>query len=372
MIRIRGLKKEFPTKEGVVGALRELDLDVQDKEFFVLLGPSGSGKSTLLRCVAGIETPTGGELYINDQLMYSKDKRVSVLPEDRGLGMVFQSYAVWPHLTVFQNVALPLTHGRRKIPRSQVKDRVMHALSLVQMEKLADRPVPYLSGGQQQRVALARGLAVEPLVLLMDEPLCNLDARLREEVRAQIRDVTKKIGVTVLYVTHDQTEAMALADRVAVMDQGSILQLDSPNEIYRRPVAPIVAEFFGQVNWLSGAAVGGGRIDTPIGTLLTDNHAVSGPVRVGVRPSDLFVAMTRDENANEFPGLVTEQISLGDHMVLKVRLASETDVQIKVPSGMHAQWLGRQVFCRYSPSELLVFSDRNQPVNTLNKVRAAS
>jgi iron(III) transport system ATP-binding protein len=339
-----------------------LDLDVQSKEFFVLLGPSGSGKSTLLRCVAGIETPDDGEIFIGDRLIYSKQKRVSVPSEDRGLGMVFQSYAVWPHLTVYQNVALPLLHGRKSVPRNQVKDRVMRALALVQMDSLAERPVPYLSGGQQQRVALARALAVEPVVLLMDEPLCNLDARLREEVRGQIREVTKAIGVTVFYVTHDQTEAMALADRIAVMDQGAILQVDTPNELYRQPVAPIVAEFFGQINWLSGAATGDGRIDTPIGTLLAENKTAKGRVRVGVRPSDLFVATNSAGTSNELPGQVTEQISLGDHMVLKVRLAGDTDVQIKVPSGMCARWLGQKVYCRCAPADLLVFDDRSPTV----------
>ena len=228
MIKISQLRKEFPAKEGVFTALHALDMEVARGEFFVLLGPSGSGKSTLLRCVAGIDIPEGGEMTLNDRLIFSSASNVLVRPEDRGLGMVFQSYAVWPHMTVYQNVALPLTHGTRRIAAGKVRDRVMHALSLVQMETYADRPVPYLSGGQQQRVALARALAVEPVVLLMDEPLSNLDARLRKEVRHQILSVTKRVGVTVLYVTHDQTEALALGDRVAVMHQGRIMQIARP------------------------------------------------------------------------------------------------------------------------------------------------
>ena len=159
-----------------------VDLQVNEKEFFVLLGLSGSGKTTLLRCVAGLERPDAGEIFLGEQIVSSAERGIFITPEDRAIGMVFQSYAVWPHMTVFENVAFPLTDGKRRLPRAKVRDRVMGALEMVQLSALADRPVPFLSGGQQQRVALARALAVEPKVLLMDEPLSNLDARLREEV----------------------------------------------------------------------------------------------------------------------------------------------------------------------------------------------
>ena len=217
MIGIHSLRKTFKTGTDSVQAVDGVDLQVNEREFFVLLGLSGSGKTTLLRCVAGLERPDAGEIFLGEQIVSSAEEGIFITPEDRAIGMVFQSYAVWPHMTVFENVAFPLTDGKRRLPRSKVRDRVMGALEMVQLSALADRPVPFLSGGQQQRVALARALAVEPKVLLMDEPLSNLDARLREEVRDEIRSLAKKLAITVLYVTHDQVEAMALADRIAVM-----------------------------------------------------------------------------------------------------------------------------------------------------------
>ena len=357
MISIRGLRKEFPVKEGVVSALSELDLEVGAREFFVLLGPSGSGKSTLLRCVAGIETPEAGEITLADRLIYSSDRNVFVRPEDRGLGMVFQSYAVWPHMTVYQNVALPLTHGSKRIPRSAVRDRVMQALAKVQMERFADRPVPHLSGGQQQRVALARAIAVEPVVLLMDEPLSNLDARLREEVRIQIREVTKAVGVTVLYVTHDQTEAMALGDRVAVMDRGRILQIGAPDALYRRPVAPMVAEFLGSINWFKGTARAGTEVETPIGVLQADTGGRTGAVRVGVRPADVQLSTAPGGGANELPGEVVDEMFLGEQSLIKVRLGQGGIIEVKAPMRSNERWMGRQVYCRCERGDVLVFPD---------------
>jgi iron(III) transport system ATP-binding protein len=222
MIGIHSLRKTFKTGTDSVQAVDGVDLQVSEKEFFVLLGLSGSGKTTLLRCVAGLERPEAGEIVLGDTIVSSAERGIFITPEDRAIGMVFQSYAVWPHMTVFDNVAFPLTDGKRRLPRAKVRDRVMGALELVQLSALADRPVPFLSGGQQQRVALARALAVEPKVLLMDEPLSNLDARLREEVRDEIRSLAKKLSITVFYVTHDQVEAMALADRIAVMSAGGL------------------------------------------------------------------------------------------------------------------------------------------------------
>ena len=194
MIGIHSLRKTFKTGTDSVQAVDGVDLQVNEREFFVLLGLSGSGKTTLLRCVAGLERPDAGEIFLGEQIVSSAERGIFITPEDRAIGMVFQSYAVWPHMTVFENVAFPLTDGKRRLPRAKVHDRVMGALEMVQLSALADRPVPFLSGGQQQRVALARALAVEPKVLLMDEPLSNLDARLREEVRDEIRSLAKKLS----------------------------------------------------------------------------------------------------------------------------------------------------------------------------------
>lgn len=327
MIRVRGLKKAFKTAKGKgnsgedVIALRGLSFDIEDGEFFVLLGPSGSGKTTLLRSIAGLEKPDDGEIYIGDQLVFSGSQGVFVPPVERRLGMVFQSYAIWPHLTVFENVALPLLEGMHRLPKAEVREKVRHALALVGLQDLEDRPAPLLSGGQQQRVALARAMAVEPVVLLMDEPLSNLDARLREELRGEIKGLTKRLGVTVVYVTHDQTEAMELADRLAVISRGSILQIATPEEVYSFPNQPEVAQFFGKVNWLEGAIEEGGGIQTPFGTLLsgeTNNFAVGDKVAVGIRPEDLELYSDRKDVPDEkmvFPCTIKTKAFLGAYRV---------------------------------------------------------
>src|SRR5881392_2765255 len=237
-IVVRNVSKRF----GDFVALDDVSLDVESGTLVALLGPSGSGKTTLLRCVAGLERPDSGEITLGTRVAFSSKQRLFVQAEEREIGMVFQSYAIWPHLTVFENVALPLTQGRRKPPKARVRERVSEALRLVEMDDYADRPAPLLSGGQQQRVALARALAINPKVLLMDEPLSNLDARLREEVRTKIKKLVGELGVTVLYVTHDQVEAMVLADRIAVMAGGKVLQIGAAQELYHFPLSRRVAE----------------------------------------------------------------------------------------------------------------------------------
>jgi iron(III) transport system ATP-binding protein len=357
MIRIAGLSKEFPVNAGVAVALVALDLAVEEKEFFVLLGASGSGKSTLLRCVAGIETPDDGEIFLGGRLMFSKRQKIFVRPEERGLGMVFQSYAVWPHMTVYQNVALPLTHGARRIARTKVRDRVMQALALVQMEALADRPVPFLSGGQQQRVALARALAVEPVVLLMDEPLSNLDARLREEVRFQIKEVTRSVGVTVLYVTHDQQEAAALADRIAVMSDGRILQIAPPAALYGRPADPKVADFLGRMNWLKGHVRARDTVETEFGVLQAKTGALMGPVRIGLRPGDIALSATASGRPNELCGRVVEEIFLGEQVQLRVELRPGLVIDVRLARRAPEPWTGKQVYSCCGADDILLFHD---------------
>ena len=260
MIEIHSLRKTFKSGLESVQAVDGVDLHVEAKELFVLLGLSGSGKTTLLRCIAGLERPEAGEIILGEQLVSSAARGIFVPPEARGLGMVFQSYAVWPHMTVFDNVAFPLTDGKKKLPRAKVRGRVMAALELVQLATLADRPVPFLSGCQQQRVALARALSVDPKILLMDEPLSNLDARLREEVRDEIRSLATRLDITVVYVTHDQIEAMALADRIAIMSQGKILQVGAPQELYDFPLNRSVGEFLGSMNQFDGMVENGASV----------------------------------------------------------------------------------------------------------------
>lgn len=317
MISIRKLCKEFTVTDGKVAALKSLDLEVADGDFFVIVGASGSGKTTLLRCVAGLESPDNGEIRISDRPVYCDDPPTWVPPQERNLGMVFQSYAVWPHLTVFENVALPLREGSQKIPRSEIKGRVREALGMVQLDEQKDRSATLLSGGQQQRVALARAIAVNPRVLLMDEPLSNLDARLREEVRGKIRDLAKQLGATVLYVTHDQIEAMAMADKIALMSHGKLLQYGEPMELYRYPNCSEVADFFGSVNWLTGTLVASKVVETKIGRFEVCVRRDLGPeVLVGFRPECLQIVDQADAcGQNSFDAVLRSSTFLGDQFV---------------------------------------------------------
>ena len=322
MLEVKNLRKVFRVGGNEVEALGNVTQGVAEGEFFVLLGPSGSGKTTLLRCVAGLEMPDAGEIEIDGDTVFSASRGICAPPEDRKIGMVFQSYAIWPHMTVFQNVALPLTRGRKKIAKSLVRERVFESLKLVQLEDYADRPSPLLSGGQQQRVALARALAVNPKLLLMDEPLSNLDARLREDMRGQIRDLAKRLNITVLYVTHDQVEAMVVADRIAVMSLGAIVSVGGPEELYEGPTNRVVAEFFGSINWLDAETAAGGTIATTLGSLKTlraDQPGVTGIL--GIRPEELEVSSAPTGRDNEFEGDLVSRTFLGDQFVHEIRVA---------------------------------------------------
>ena len=227
-----------------------IGFDIAPGELVTLLGPSGCGKTTTLRAVAGLETPSGGSIRLNDDTVYSAAERRNVPTEKRGVSMVFQSYAIWPHMTVFDNVAYGLRV--RKLPPAEVRQNVQRVLELVQMQDFADRPASKLSGGQQQRVAVARAIAFSPNVLLFDEPLSNLDAKLRAEMRVELRELQRRLDITSLYVTHDQEEALAISDRVIVMNGGRIEQIGTPEEIYNRPRSRFVADFVGSANLIRG------------------------------------------------------------------------------------------------------------------------
>jgi iron(III) transport system ATP-binding protein len=243
---------------GDFAAVSGVDLRINEGEFVTLLGPSGCGKTTTLRMVAGLEQNTGGRISIGGRVVSDAERGLFVPAEHRALGIVFQSYAIWPHMSVFDNVAYPLRV--RGIGRAEMRRRVLEALKLVEMADYADRPAPALSGGQQQRVAIARALVFEPALLLLDEPLSNLDARLRAQMGSEFRALQKRLGITSLYVTHDQEEAMALSDRVVVMQAGRVLQIGAPEEIYQRPASRAVASFFGSPNLLPATVVNCARL----------------------------------------------------------------------------------------------------------------
>src|SRR6266850_1747271 len=310
---VEDLHMTYQTAAGPVRAVQGVSFTIQPGEFYTLLGASGCGKTTILRCVAGLEAPERGRIVVGDTVVYSNAERIAEPPYRRDIGMVFQSYAIWPHLNVFDNVAFPLVSGRHRFPRQQVHEKTMRALNLVHLEELAFRPAPFLSGGQQQRVALTRALVAEPTLLLLDEPLSNLDAKLRAEMRLEIRSLVKVLGVTTLYVTHDQTEALTMSDRVAVMKDGVFIEEASPEDIYLRPHSAFTATSLGETNLLAGKAVGLSsrdgmwRVETPQGFLLCPAHSrtqAEERVWLACRPEGLILRVDNPGGDNVLTGRI--------------------------------------------------------------------
>lgn len=288
-IVLEGITKRFPG----VTVIDNMDLEILDRDFTTLLGPSGCGKTTTLRIIAGLEEPDAGEIWIDDRLVFSARRGVNVPASERKVGMIFQSYALWPHMTVFRNVAFGL-EGR--MGKDEIRKRVHESLANVQMAEYVERYPSELSGGQQQRVALARMLAAQPEILLMDEPLSNLDAKLRMQMRAELKRMHNDLDVTVVYVTHDQEEALTLSTRIAVMNNGIIEQYDAPNQVYKNPATLFVADFMGnpQMNFLKVTSVvkaGGSELRFATGdTLLVKKSVQPGSFILGVRPEDLRIS----------------------------------------------------------------------------------
>jgi iron(III) transport system ATP-binding protein len=323
MLEITHLRKTFAEHRGAaVHALDGVSLSVPEGKLFTILGESGSGKTTMLRSIAGLERPDSGRIDIGGSPVFDSGSGSFVPPNKRGLGMVFQSYAIWPHMTVFQNVAFPLK-ARRTMKRSEIRGAVERALETMQMGHLADRPATHLSGGQQQRLALARAIVGNPRLLLLDEPLSNLDAKLRERMRFELKRLQRETGITTIYVTHDQAEALALSDEIALMHDGQILQQGTPAEIYYRPVAEYVADFIGSTNLLAGTLVAAGATGEPCSVelngvvcrgQLSEDAAAGVEVALAVRPESISIAPSAlaDLGENTLPGVVLGRVFLGE------------------------------------------------------------
>ena len=342
-VNIQNVTKAFG--DNVV--LREFSATFRDGEFITLLGPSGCGKTTMLRIIAGFEKPTRGEVYIDGTLV--SGGKTFVPPEKRGIGMVFQSYAVWPHMNVFDNVAYPLTI--RHVSKAEIKTSVERVLGIVHLTQYAERFPNQLSGGQQQRVALARALVAEPKLLLLDEPLSNLDAKLRESMRFEIKEIQRKLGITVVYVTHDQTEAMAMSDRIFLINRGDIQQCGTPQEIYNSPVNQFVADFLGNVDFFKGEA-GDGKIIFPAmdGQSIPYNGPRMGKIDVAIRPENLFFA-----EDGILHGVLETQYYLGDVDDCRVRVG-ETLVRV-ITNGYEYQNLKEGQPVRLGVRDFMVFED---------------
>ncbi len=327
---VKNLVKKF----GNVVAVDNVSFEVKHGEFLTLLGPSGCGKTTTLRCIAGLEIPDDGEIYIGSKLVSAPRKGVFVPPEKRNIGMVFQNYAVWPHMTVFDNIAYPLKI--RGVPKDEIRRRVKRVLELVHLEGLENRYPHQLSGGQQQRVALARALVMEPEVLLLDEPLSNLDAKLREEMRFEIKEIQRSVGITVIYVTHDQAEAMAMSDKIAVMNKGKILQIGSPIEIYRKPANAFVAEFIGLANFLEYKSLKFGENCVEVELKGGSTIKCSPPVKTGneyvvvARPSDIEIST--NPSPDSIPGTVVRATFLGGSIDYRIDIGGQV-IRVEAKGG---------------------------------------
>ncbi|MBQ8129215.1 MAG: ABC transporter ATP-binding protein [Clostridia bacterium] len=343
-ITIKNLTKSFDRAP----VLREFNEVFSDGEFVTLLGPSGCGKTTMLRIIAGFEVPTTGEVWIDDRLV--SGGKTFVPPEHRNIGMVFQSYAVWPHMNVFDNVAYPL--AIRHAAKAEIKTRVEQLLETVHLSQYAERFPSQLSGGQQQRIALARAMLAQPKVLLLDEPLSNLDAKLRESMRFEIKEITKSLGITVVYVTHDQTEAMAMSDRILLINNGVVQQSGTPSEIYNNPANPFVADFLGKVDFFPGTAEGGRiRLSGWKAELPYPEMKQHGPVVVAIRPEN--IRMTRGEEG--IPARIERLYYLGDTCDYRVRAGEET-VRV-IADGFSSRTFNRGDDVRLQVREFIVFPD---------------
>jgi len=367
VIEVKGLVKTFIDGTGAqVKAVDHISFQVEEGRFYTLLGPSGCGKTTTLRCIAGLEKPDEGEINVAGTAVYSSSSGAFVPPYRREIGMVFQSYAIWPHLTVLENVAFPLRVSKERISNDEVRKRVRGALEQVEMAGLEERMATQLSGGQQQRLALARALVRRPQVLLLDEPLSNLDAKLRERMRVELRELQRRLRITTLYVTHDQIEALSMSNLIAVMSSGVIVQQGGPREIYMHPKTQFVAQFIGSTNQLSGqitkqTAEDQGTVKTEVGELscaLMNGLKMGDQVVIVVRPESVILHQNQPaQSANVVEGKIAAAMFLGEYVDCSVEIGRVV-LQTHQPHTFQVR-RGQSVWVELPPGDCLALPDQN-------------
>ncbi len=357
-LSVRNLEKVYPNRHGPAGGVRDTSFTLEPGTFFTLLGPSGCGKTTTLRSIAGLETPDCGSIELGEQVFFDAARGINVPLNHRRIGMVFQSYAIWPHMTVFENVAFPLRVAKSgQYDRATIKRMVGQALETVSLAGFQDRSAARLSGGQQQRVALGRAIVRQPSLLLLDEPLSNLDAALREDMRTELKRLQQQIGVTTIYVTHDQAEALDMSDRIAVIDRGRIVQIGAPREIYFRPKNEFVATFVGATNLIRGTVASPAEADAVMPVTLENGSVVhclfpqaaptGVPISVSIRPECLALSPVGEparDGCNRLEGTVISTGFLGNMNKYGIRVGDatmqastgpETIFPIGAPVGLH-------------------------------------
>jgi iron(III) transport system ATP-binding protein len=362
MLSVRGLCKTYATTGAAAApAVDDVSFEVPQGSIFTLLGPSGCGKTTTLRSIAGLETPDAGEIVVSGKPVFSSRSGVQVPANARGFGMVFQTYAIWPHMTVFENVVFPLQvpDRRSRYSRKQMDAEVARVLDIVALTGYETRPATQLSGGQQQRLALARALVAQPSLLLLDEPLSNLDAKLREKMRFELKRLQRELGITFIYVTHDQSEALGLSHQIAVMNQGKIVQIGSPQDIYDRPADNFIAEFVGSTNFVTGSVMANtdsnATLQTAEGPLVIRGIPAlrtGDSVTVSIRPEHVQISMTQPKGANVWPVTIEAQIFLGFCQDLELRCGS-LRLEARAPVSLDLS-PGQTVYIRIDPERCVV------------------
>jgi iron(III) transport system ATP-binding protein len=352
MLTVNNLRVAY----GGYRVVHDVSLSVAQGEFFTLLGPSGCGKTTTLRTVAGLETPTGGVIRIDGDDVFNSELQIAVPTNRRDISMVFQSYAIWPHMTVFENVSFPLE--AKGVKRAEARNKVRNALEVVGLGNFADRPATQLSGGQQQRVALARAIVKESKLLLLDEPLSNLDAKLREQMRFELRDLQTRIDTTAIYVTHDQEEALTMSDRIALMRAGKIVELGTPKELYLTPKNVFTARFLGQANLVPCHACerngDSSRAMTPLGFIISSN-TVEDPVQARwmmVRPEHVEIESNESEGSNRLAGTIRSATFTGRFVEYVVEVAGQEIRAVVLTATLYE--VGRKVSV-HMPTERVIF-----------------